>query len=79
MADRKSGPVKPPTIDLTARAATPGGAAGTRPANKGPARPRAAAATPAGPAPGAAESGAEGAVAGAEFITEPPPPTPPPP
>ena len=78
MADRKSGPVKPPTIDLTARAATPGGAAGTRPANKGPARPRAAAATPAGPAPGAAESGAEGAVAGAEFITEPPRPTEPP-
>ena len=42
MADRKSGPVKPPVIDLTARDATRSAADGRKTAAKAPARPKAA-------------------------------------
>lgn len=73
MADRKSGRVKPPVIDLTARDATRTAAGGVKPA-KAPAKPTAAAAS-VQPRPGTAETAAEPVVgAGSEFVAEPPRP-----
>ncbi len=69
MADRKSGPVKPPVIDLTARDATRSAAEGGKQAARSPAKPRAADETP------AAEPVLE---AGSEFVTETPRPAEPP-
>jgi hypothetical protein len=71
MADRKSGPVKPPVIDLTARDATRSAAEGGKTAAKTPARPKAATETSDQTASPAAETGSE-------FVTEAPRPAEPP-
>lgn len=84
MADRKSGPVKPPVIDLTARDATRSETDVGKKATKAPARPKAAAETsePASPAVEPAVVAAPESATASPKPAEPPraaPPTPPPP
>lgn len=81
MADRKSGPVKPPVIDLTARDAKPGpGSAEPQRerAEKSSPKPKAAAASAsAGRADAPATEQPQAAAGTAETLPPPPPPSPP--